>query len=76
MSVSDAIAALIFDRGVTWPWRSDDQRLAQLGIIGDPRWASPERGRAMVDSMIEEARNVFARLLENQSLMGKAVGAP
>jgi creatinine amidohydrolase len=74
--VSDAIAALIFDRGVTWPWRSDDQRLAQLGIIGDPRWASPERGRAMVDSMIEEARNVFARLLENQSLMGKAVGAP
>jgi hypothetical protein len=30
----------------------------------------------MVDSMIEEARNVFARLLENQSLMGKAVGAP
>src|SRR6202047_310250 len=67
----DSVAALIFDRGVTWPWRTDDPRLAQMGIIGDPAAASPERGRAMVDSMMEEARGVFARLLENQSLMGK-----
>ena len=74
--VPDSIAALIIDRGVTWPWRSDDPRLAQMGIIGDPRGASPERGRATVDSMIEEARAVFARLLENQSLTGKAGGAP
>jgi creatinine amidohydrolase len=74
--VPDSIAAMIFDRGVTWPWRSDDPRLAQMGIIGDPRGASPERGRATVDSMIEEARAVFARLLKNQSLTGKAGGAP
>jgi creatinine amidohydrolase len=68
----DDVAALIFDRGVTWPWRTDDPRLARMGIIGDPAAASPQRGRAMVDRMIEEARGVFARLLENQSFMGKA----
>jgi creatinine amidohydrolase/Fe(II)-dependent formamide hydrolase-like protein len=57
---------------VSWPWRTDDPRLARNGIIGDPAAASPERGRAMLDSMVEEARGVFALLLENQSLMGKA----
>jgi creatinine amidohydrolase len=67
----DGVAALIFDRAVTWPWRTDDPRLAQGGIIGDPREASPERGRAMVERMIAEARGVFARLQENQSFMGK-----
>jgi creatinine amidohydrolase len=68
---SASVDALIFDRGVTWPWRSDDPRLAQMGIIGDPGAASAERGRAMVDGMIEEAQAVFARLLENQSVMRK-----
>ncbi len=70
--VHDDVAALIFDRGVTWPWRTDDPRLAQTGIIGDPAAASAERGRAMVERMVEAAGGVFARLLENQSVMGKA----
>ena len=68
----DSVDALIFDRGVTWPWCTDDPRLAQAGIIGDPGAASAERGRAMLDGMIEQARAAFARLLENQSVMGKA----
>ena len=68
----DGVAALIFDRGVTWPWRTDDPRLARGGIIGDPAAASPERGRAMIEAMLAEAAGVFARLLENQALMGKA----
>jgi creatinine amidohydrolase len=67
----ESVAALIFDRGVTWPWRTDDPRLARMGIIGDPSTASVERGRAMVERMVAEARGVFARLLENQSVMGK-----
>ncbi|HEY2228022.1 MAG TPA: creatininase family protein [Xanthobacteraceae bacterium] len=70
----DDIAALIFDRGVTWPWRSDDPRLARGGIIGDPGGASSEQGRAMVDSMIERAGSVFARLQENQSHVPKTAG--
>jgi creatinine amidohydrolase len=67
----ESVAALIFDRGVTWPWRTDDPRLARTGIIGDPAAASAEQGRAMVERMVAAARGVFARLLENQSVMGK-----
>jgi creatinine amidohydrolase/Fe(II)-dependent formamide hydrolase-like protein len=68
----ESVAAMIFDRAVTWPWRTDDPRIARMGIIGDPAAASAERGSAMVERMVEEARGVFARLLENQSFMGKA----
>jgi creatinine amidohydrolase len=61
-----AIAALIFDRGATFPWRTDDPRLAQAGVIGNPAAASAELGHAMVESFVEEARGVLLRLLENQ----------
>ena len=33
----DAIEALVFERGTTWPWRSDDPRLGDQGVIGDAR---------------------------------------
>jgi creatinine amidohydrolase/Fe(II)-dependent formamide hydrolase-like protein len=66
------MAALIYDRGVTWPWRTDDARLARNGIIGDPAAASAERGRDMIETMLAEAAGMFTRLLENQALMGKA----
>lgn len=65
----DVIAALIFDRGVTWPWRTDDARLAQGGIIGDPRAASAERGQAMIEAIVEAARGVLARLIANQAAL-------
>jgi creatinine amidohydrolase len=68
----DAVAALIVDRGVTWPWRSDDPRLAQMGVIGDAQAASPELGKAIIDSIVAEAGPVFARLLENQKFMPTA----
>jgi creatinine amidohydrolase len=71
--VAPEAAALIFDRAVTWPWCTDDPRLAQVGIIGDPSAASPEHGRAILDSMVGEARGVFERLLQNQPMMGEAV---
>jgi creatinine amidohydrolase len=63
------IQELIFDRGVTWPWRTDDPRLARGGIIGGAQDASPELGQALIDSMIGEAGRVFQRLLDNQKLM-------
>jgi len=62
----DAIAALIFDRGASFPWRTDDPRLADNGVIGDARAATAEHGQAIVDSVVEEARGVLARLSENQ----------
>jgi creatinine amidohydrolase/Fe(II)-dependent formamide hydrolase-like protein len=62
----DAISALIFDRGASFPWRTDDPRLTADGVIGDPHAASPELGQAIIDSIVEEARGVFLRLLESQ----------
>jgi creatinine amidohydrolase/Fe(II)-dependent formamide hydrolase-like protein len=69
----EAMAALILDRGVTWPWRTDDPRLARAGIIGDPRSASAEQGLAMIDAIVAAARGVFARLLENQAASSKTL---
>ncbi len=64
----EAIAALIFDRGVSFPWRTDDPRLAASGVIGEAHAATPELGQAIIDSVVEETRGVLRRLLENQRL--------
>jgi creatinine amidohydrolase len=69
----DAIRALIFDRGTTWPWRTDDSRLARDGVIGDATTASAELGAAIIESVVEEARAVLLRLRENA---GHPDGAP
>jgi len=70
---AETIRAMIFDRGTTWPWRTDDPRLAHEGIIGDAAAASAELGTAIVDSVVAESRGVFVRLLENQK---RVVGGP
>jgi creatinine amidohydrolase len=67
---TEGIAALIFDRGVSFPWRTDDPRLAKSGVIGDAHAASPEFGQAIVDSVVAETGGVLRRLLENQRLLG------
>ncbi len=61
----DAIRALIFDRGTSWPWRTDDPRLARDGVIGEAAAASADLGAAIIESVVEEARTVLMRLLEN-----------
>src|SRR5215813_8278398 len=61
----DAIRALIFDRGTSWPWRTDDPRLARDGVIGDAAAASAELGTAIIESIVGETRPVLMRLLEN-----------
>jgi creatinine amidohydrolase len=60
------IQALVLDRGTSWPWRTDDPRLADRGVIGDAHAASPEHGERIVESVIAEVRPVLERLLENQ----------
>jgi creatinine amidohydrolase len=62
----NAISAMIFDRGASFPWRTDDRRLAVDGVIGEPRGASPELGHAIIDSVIMQTGRVLGRLLENQ----------
>jgi creatinine amidohydrolase/Fe(II)-dependent formamide hydrolase-like protein len=61
-----AIETLVFERGTTWPWRSDDPRLAEHGVIGEARGASAELGRKIVDSIVTESKGVFEQLLDNQ----------
>ena len=34
-----AVRAVILDPAVSWPWSSGDPRIADLGVIGDPRGA-------------------------------------
>jgi creatinine amidohydrolase/Fe(II)-dependent formamide hydrolase-like protein len=64
-----ALQALIFDRGASFPWRTDDPRLARDGIIGNAAAASAEEGEAILDAVVAAAGEVFARLLDNGRLM-------
>ena len=63
----EAVEALIFNRGATWPWRSDDAGLGRGGVIGDPRGASAELGRDIIERVVSECGHVFRRLLESDS---------
>jgi creatinine amidohydrolase/Fe(II)-dependent formamide hydrolase-like protein len=58
---------LILDPNVSFPWSSDDSRLARAGVIGDARGASVEHGEAIVARVLDVAGAVLARLLENQT---------
>ena len=66
-----AVRSLIFDRGASWPWRTDDPRLARDGVIGDASAATAEFGEATIAQMVEAAGGVFAMLRERQALMPK-----
>lgn len=62
----DAVRKMMFQDGVTWPWTSNDERIADMGVIGDPRAASAELGRHLVDHAVETAGNVLRDFLSNQ----------
>jgi creatinine amidohydrolase/Fe(II)-dependent formamide hydrolase-like protein len=72
---AETIRSVIFDRGTTWPWRTDDPRLAHHGVIGDASAATAELGAAMVESVVVESRGVFERLLENQQRLSGSRGS-
>ena len=65
--MKESIAAMIFDRGVSFPWRSDDPRIAADGVIGETHGASAELGRAIIDGIVAKAASVLRCLLENQN---------
>ncbi len=61
----DAIRGLILDPAASWPWSSNDKRIADTGIIGDASGASAEHGRAIVERVLAAAEGILRRLLEN-----------
>ena len=65
-----AIRSLILDPVVSFPWSSDDKRIADSGIIGDASNASVEHGRAIVERVLAAAGEALKRLLENQRAGG------
>ncbi len=64
---ADTIGRTILDPAVTWPWTSDDPRLADTGVIGDPQGASAELGRRMLDDAVERAGAVLKQLRDRRS---------
>jgi creatinine amidohydrolase len=73
---AEAIAALIFDRGASFPWRTDDPRLAVDGVIGAAQSATHELGQAIIDGVVARAGDVLRRLLENQRVMPARLRPP
>jgi creatinine amidohydrolase len=60
----EAIRNTILRRGVTWPWSTDDKRIADNGVIGDPKAASAEIGQGIIDRVVETAGTVLKQLLD------------
>lgn len=58
--------ALMLDPATSWPWASNDQRLARAGVIGDARRASEKHGQAIVRRVVDGAGQVLRQLRDNQ----------
>jgi len=63
----EMIRKTILNPGVTWPWSTDDKRIADMGVIGDAQAASAEFGKKILDHVAEAAGGVLNQLLNNQS---------
>jgi creatinine amidohydrolase len=63
-----AVRKTILDPGVSWPWTTDDKRIADMGVIGDAQAASAEFGQRILDQVAEMAGSVLKQLLEQQRL--------
>jgi creatinine amidohydrolase len=63
----DAIRALVLDPATSWPWSSDDKRIAALGVMGDASEASVEHGNAIVARVVGAAEAVLRQLRENRA---------
>ena len=57
---------MILNPGVTWPWSTDDKRIADMGVIGDAQAASAEFGMKLLDNVAEAAGGVLNQLLDQQ----------
>ena len=68
----DATKALVFDPAVSYPWSSDDPRLAASGIMGDARRATAAQGEIIIARVVESAGAVIQRLKDNEAAGKKA----
>ena len=60
----EAVRKTILDPAVSWPWTTDDKRIADMGVIGDAQAASAEFGQRILDYVTEMAGGALKQLLE------------
>jgi creatinine amidohydrolase len=65
---AEAVRKTILDSAVSWPWTTNDKRLADMGVIGDAQGASAEFGKRILDHVTEAAGGVLKQLLDRQPL--------
>jgi creatinine amidohydrolase len=61
----EAARELVFDPAASYPWSSDDPRLAASGIMGDARGASATHGERIIARVVEDAGAIIQRLKSN-----------
>ena len=54
----------ILDPAVSWPWTTNDKRIADLGVIGDAQAASAEFGQLLLDHVTDMAGGALKQLVE------------
>jgi creatinine amidohydrolase/Fe(II)-dependent formamide hydrolase-like protein len=60
----EAVRQTVLDPAVSWPWTTDDKRIADRGVIGDAQAASAEFGQRILDHVAEMAGGPLKQLLE------------
>ncbi len=60
----DKVRSTILQRGVSWPWTSDEKGLFDTGIGGDPAAATAEFGQQIVERVVKAAGAVLKQLLQ------------
>jgi creatinine amidohydrolase len=63
---AETVRKIILQRGVTWPWTSDEKGLADTGIIGDPKAATAEFGEQIIGRAVDIAGPLLKQLLARQ----------
>jgi len=66
----------ILERGVSWPWHSNDPGLGRGGVIGDAASASKELGERIVVSALHNAKTAIQDLIEFGRFIRKNVSHP
>ena len=59
---ADLAEESILDLSVTWPWSSDDVRLATQGVIGGPCDAAAEFGEQLIEAAVAAAGRILEQL--------------
>lgn len=62
----EAVRKTVLDPAVTWPWTSDDKRIADMGVTGDAAAASAEFGKQLLDRVTEAAGAALTQLRDNR----------